>query len=274
MTQIKAGLIKEWMFFWRGFRFIGLIITFIGCAAMYPAMSWLMIMMTDMMSSDMGDIPGMEGIDDLSGLFTMELSYVGSLQMFTSTAIIVILILLVGTAGSEQKKRSIVLPQTAGLSPSGYVIPKFLFYPPLVFVLTLLSSILTDALSHLVFKDSLPFETVVLTGSLYALFLMFLTCLYLFFGVSLAQPGLSVIYVLGGSMVISLMFSLVFKIDRFTPWNLTTMSDIMVFSSGMVETQSIVITVVITFALCVLLTAGTLFVMTAKQMDNTADEIY
>jgi ABC-2 type transport system permease protein len=231
----------------------------------------------DMMQSEGVEmLPGMDAMmGGISDIYTLEMTYMGSLATIGQIAVIVIMVLLIGTAGSEQKKRSIILPQVAGLTPSGYVVPKFILFPPLTFVMTLLSAMLANVASLPVFGEAMPFETVMLTGTLYGLFMMFMVCLYLFLGISLVQPGLSIVYVLGGSMVVSLMLTVVFEIDRFTPWNLTVMSDSMVmFGSHTVDNGTMIVTAVITFMLCLVLFAATWFAMVAKRMDNTADEVY
>jgi ABC-2 type transport system permease protein len=277
MTQITAGFKKELLFFWRGYRFFGLVITFIGCAVMYPLMSWMMRIMADTFEQmdGMNELEAMPGMDVIAEMFTIELTYVSSLQMFTSTAIMVALLLFMGAAGGEQKKRSIVLPQTLGLSPAGYVLPKFMFYPPLVFVFTLGSAFLANLIIYPVFGTAYSLENVLLTGSLYGLFMAFLTCLYLFLGISLSQPGLSIIYVLAGSTVATLMLAIVFEIDRFTPWNLISMTDnIVIVGRHTVQTEAMIITAAITLILCLALMGATLFAVIAKRLDNTADEVY
>jgi ABC-2 type transport system permease protein len=279
MTQIKAGLKKEWLYFTRSFRFWGTVIAFAGCALLYPLMAQLMQstseMMTQLSEQGMQGMEELDAVDAMASMFTLPMTYAGAILSIASTASIVVLILLAGTAGGEQKKRSIVLPQTAGLTPAGYVLPKFMLFPPLMFVLTLAAAFLANGATHLVFKDSFAVETVLLTGSLVGVFMMFLVCLYLFLGISLTQPGLSVIYVLGANMIIEPMLMYVFDIDRFTPWNLGGMASVIVMTSrGTVASSAIVGTVLITLALCVVFMLLTLFAAVAKRTDNTADEVY
>ena len=320
MRQVTASLNKELLFFGRGFRFGGMVITFAGCALLYPLMCLMMIAMEGMMaelaitglsgvvttvasvvasvsssgfgisSEEAALFGGMEEMFKMfSGESGMYMSYISTLGMFVSTAGIVVMVLIMGAAGGEQKKRSIIIPQTAGLTATGYVLPKFMLYPPLVFVLTLLSTLLTNAISQPIFGTSYSFETALATGALYGVFMMFSVCLYIFLGISLTQPGLSVIYVLAGNTIFSLIITMVFQVDRFTPWNLTAIADSLIplsedggglsavyaaAATEMVPYSDIATTVVITLVLCVGLMLGTLFAVTAKKMDNTADEVY
>jgi len=290
MIQITAGLKKEWFFFWRSFRFIGMIITFLGCGLLYPLLSGMMNLMGEALelmpravlaaataAGEMNamDIMGMDDLDAIFGMFSGEsglyMSYSMSLSMF-ATGVIIMMILLVGTAGQEQKRRSIIMPQTAGLTPVGYVLPKFILYPPMIFITILLSAIAANAVCQAALSMSYSMETVLLTGTLSGVSAMFLVCLYMFLGISLAQPGLAVLYVIGGDMVFGLLLTLAFRIDKFTPWNLIGMSDSLLLNSA--DKTAIAITIAITLILCIVFMFATLFAMNAKRMDNTADEVY
>ncbi|MCL1903003.1 MAG: hypothetical protein FWF94_01130 [Oscillospiraceae bacterium] len=299
MNQIKAGLKKESFFFLRSFRLIGMIVVFLGCSLFIPLMFGAMNLMGDAFDTipeaqeSIQEIYG-ENFDvgNLFGMFEgdggLMMAYTGTLEMFGTASLgsiplaaTIVLILLTGTAGQEQKKRSIILPQTAGLKVTGYVLPKFIMYPPMMFAATLVSIFLVNAVSHGIFGVSYSFEVVLLTGLLAATSMAFIICLYLFLGLSLAQPGLSVIYVLAGQTIFTSMITLVFEIDRYTPWSLVGMSYRIVnnYSAGIniyegIELSSILTTIGITLILCVLFMMFTLFALTAKRMDNTADEIY
>ena len=278
MGQITAGLKKELMFAWRGFRFGGMLLLFLGGALVYPLTSWMMIAMGDMLESETQglEIPGMEGMDALVGFFNMEMTYVSSLAMITS-AVLLTLILIMGAGGKEQKQRSIIIPQTAGLTAAGYVLPKFMLYPPMVFVLSVASAFLANGATHLVFKESFSANDVLLTGTLYGLLGVFSVCLYLFLGISLAQPGLSILYVFIANEILGLMVTTAFSIDRYTPWNLAGLATSVVYSTGAsasADERSMAVTAVITLGLCFAFLLLTLFAMKAKRMDNTADEVY
>jgi ABC-2 type transport system permease protein len=263
MRQINAGLKKELLFFWRSFRLGGIIIAFIGCALFMPLM-WGM--MAAMGMEDLFNQMGLEQIEN-GELFVM---YSGSLSMIISASI-VMLILMMGTAGAEQKKRSIIIPQTAGLTPSGYVLPKFMFYPMIIFIMTVISAFIANAACHAVLNVSYSFEPVLITGSLVGLYMMFLVCFYLFMGIALVQPGLSILYVLAADMVFSEMLR-AFGINRFTPWSLPLMTDAVLLDFSNIS--NIVTTAVITLFICFVFMLLTLFAMVAKRMDNTADEVY
>jgi ABC-2 type transport system permease protein len=289
--QIIAGLKKELLFFFRTFRLLGTFLVFIGAALLYPLLSAMVIMVQDSLETIPIAGVGMgmgEDFDAMLSMFSGEsglyVAYSMSLTML-SAAVIIVMIFLTGTAGAEQKKRSIIMPQTAGLTVSGYVLPKFILYPVMVLVMTVVSAFLSNGVCHLVFSSSYSMEVVLLTSSLCGVMGMFTISLYLFLGISLAQPGMSVIYVLAGNMVFELVITAVFGVLKFTPWNLTGMADFILMQHspeafvGQINfitfnSTDIISTITVGLVLCAAFLFVTMFAMTAKRMDNTADEVY
>ena len=280
MRQFLAGLKKEILFFVRGFRLPGVIIGFVASALFSPLLFGLMGFMADM---DLGLEEA--GMGEMSGMFAMyqgesgfQLSYIATLDSFAGLIAlvpIIVMAVLMGTAGKEQKKRSIIMPRTAGLTPAGHILPKFVLYPPLMFVLTVGSLFLSNAVSYPIFGVAFSVGQAALVGSLAGLAVMFLVSLHLFLGNALAQPGLSIIYVLAGNMVISLVLTMAFEVTAFTPFNLMGMaSSIVMNGSSALDTTEMIATMAITAALCVIFMLLTLFAMVAKKVDNTADEVY
>ncbi|MCL2754440.1 MAG: hypothetical protein FWD35_01825 [Oscillospiraceae bacterium] len=285
MTQIKAGVKKEWLFFWRSFRFGGMAIGFAVAALMGPVLIRLVLAMRGIYEETLGAEAAAEMFAELEGANGLFASYASTLEMFAvpfmpPMMFVVITLLIGGMCGGEQKRRSIIIPQTAGLTPFGYVLPKFIMFPPLVWVMTVLAALTANGACQLLLGASLPVEIVFVTGSLTGLSLMFLVCMYMFFGISLAQPKLSILFVLAANAVFP-WISMTFSIDRFTPWSLGGMNALVIwnYTSGNayydgIGGANIVITALITLALCAVFVVGTYFTLVAKRMDNTADEVY
>jgi len=285
MSQIKTGLWKEWLFLSRSLKFLGLALAFIIASLMNPVLTKLMLLMGDLYE----DMPGMEDMGAMLTTFEGEgglfYSYISTIGMFSMSflppmVLVIVMLLFGGACGGEQKKRSIILPQTMGLTPSGYVLPKFILFPTIVFMFTFLSLALTNVVCGLLLGYSYSSEIIITTGVLTSSSITFLLCLYMFFGISLAQPRMAIIYVLAANAVFPAI-NMIFNLDRFTPWSLEIMS------AGIINNQlsgydiyegigrgNVVITVIITLVLCLVLVGLTLFSIKAKQMDNTADEIY
>jgi len=272
-VQIKAGIKKELMLIWRSFRLGGIILAFLGCAAYYPFNAKLtsdLLENTDGSGTFMG-VSMSELKEQISEPFYMTVS------TFAGFALIIALVLISAAAGGEQKKRSIIVPQTAGLTPAGYVLPKFLLYPPLLFVITFFGTLTADAVCVLLTKTTREFELVALSGILTGVFVMFVACFYLFLGISTVQPGLSVLYVYVANMMFAPLISGMFSVDKYTPWSLDVITrKILGIPDGinMVGSGNIIVTVIITLMLCVGFAFAALFAVTAKKTDNTADEVY
>ena len=143
--MIKAGIKKELMLFTRGFKLLGVIITIVAISLLYPFTYKSMELMANQIS-DMGQQMGGETqgqvenaassinnmLGSISEMYGGSMAAVGfktGVSSLTSTGSLVIMLLLMSAAGGEQKKRSVIIPTCAGLSPSGYVMPKFIVYP-------------------------------------------------------------------------------------------------------------------------------------------------
>jgi len=272
-VQIKAGIKKELMLIWRSFRLGGIILAFLGYAVYYPFNSKLtadLLENVDQTGTFMGESMSelMKQISD---------PFYTTVATLTGFSLIIALVLISAAAGGEQKKRSIIVPQTAGLTPVGYVVPKFLLYPPLMFVITFFATLTADAMCVLLTKTTREFELVALSGILTGVFVMFVTCFYLFLGISTVQPRLSVLYVYAANVMIAPLISGMFAVDKFTPWSLDIITNkILGVTDGInaVGADNIIITVIITLMLCVGFAFAALFAVTAKKTDNTADEVY
>ena len=265
--MIKAGLLKEWFYFWRNFRFGGVILLYAGCALMYPLAFALMNAVAPQMEEF-----GLVMHDDALMEIGLQTSFMMSLGLI-SGAVIFVLIIIMGAAGKEQTKRSIVMPQTAGLTIAGYVLPKFMLFPPVIFAVSVASMLVTGAACKVVFGVSYSVETTLLTGAIIGTYSMFLVCMYLFFGISFASPGMSVLYVLAADTAFGALITFGLKVDKYTPWNLIEMVN-PIISGGKTDANDIIITVAITLTLSVIFMLLTLFVMTAKRLDNTSDVVY
>ena len=105
-------------------------------------------------------------------MITMDFAYISAISGITGNAILVLLLCMMGTAGGEQKKRSIILPKCSGLKTTDYVTAKFIVYPVFTFISTAVISILSYFLCKLLFGESLEISVVVryvVSASLYGI---------------------------------------------------------------------------------------------------------
>lgn len=282
--MIKTGIKKEFMLFSRGFRLIGVIITIIGISLMYPLMYKSMEMMAGQIA-DMGQQIGGEAQDQVTGavdsingmMSSLEAMYGGSMaavgfktgvSSITSTGFLIISLLLMATAGGEQKKRSVIIPNCAGLTPAGYVLPKFIVYPLVIGVLSFLGGIITGCISNLMYNNELSINDIMFSSLCVAIYMLFMIALYFLVGLSTGRPGISVIIVYGGSTIIPILLQSL-DIDRYNPFSLQTL---LMSSYEDADMNNFVLSTVVTVILAVICCLLALMITTLRRVDNTAGE--
>ena len=282
--MIKTGIKKEFMLFSRGFRLIGVIITIIGISLMYPLMYKSMEMMAGQIA-DMGQQIGGEAQDQVTGavdsingmMSSLEAMYGGSMaavgfktgvSSITSTGFLIISLLLMATAGGEQKKRSVIIPNCAGLTPAGYVLPKFIVYPLVIGVLSFLGGIITGCISNLMYNNELSINDIMFSSLCAAFYMLFMIALYFLIGLSTGRPGISVIIVYGGSTIIPILLQSL-DIDRYNPF---TLQSLLMSSYNDADMNNFMLSTVVAFILSVICCLLALMIMTLRRVDNTVGE--
>lgn len=282
--MIKTGIKKEFMLFSRGFRLIGVIITIIGISLMYPLMYKSMEMMAGQIA-DMGQQIGGEAQDQVTGavdsingmMSSLEAMYGGSMaavgfktgvSSITLTGFLIISLLLMATAGGEQKKRSVIIPNCAGLTPAGYVLPKFIVYPLVIGVLSFLGGIITGCISNLMYNNELSINDIMFSSLCAAIYMLFMIALYFLVGLSTGRPGISVIIVYGGSTIIPILLQSL-DIDRYNPFSLQTL---LMSSYEDADMNNFMLSTVVAFILFVICCLLALMIMTLRRVDNTVGE--
>lgn len=282
--MIKTGIKKEFMLFSRGFRLIGVIITIIGISLMYPLMYKSMEMMAGQIA-DMGQQIGGEAQDQVTGavdsingmMSSLEAMYGGSMaavgfktgvSSITSTGFLIISLLLMATAGGEQKKRSIIIPDCAGLTPAGYVMPKFIVYPVMIGLLSFLGGMATGGISNLIYNNELNINDIIFSSLCAAIYMLFMTALYFLIGLSTGRPGISVIIVYGGSTIIPILLQSL-DIDRYNPF---TLQSLLMSSYNDADMNNFMLSTVVAFILSVICCLLALMIMTLRRVDNTVGE--
>lgn len=282
--MIKAGIKKEFMLFSRGFRLIGVIITIIGISLMYPLMYKSMEMMAGQIA-DMGQQIGGEpqdqvtgAVDSINGMMSsLEAMYGGSMaavgfktgvSSITSTGFLIISLLLMATAGGEQKKRSVIIPNCAGLTPAGYVLPKFIVYPLVIGVLSFLGGTITGCISNLMYNNELSINDIMFSSLCAAIYMLFMIALYFLIGLSTGRPGISVIIVYGGSTIIPILLQSL-DIDRYNPF---TLQSLLMSSYNDADMNNFILSTVVAFILSVICCLLALMIMTLRRVDNTVGE--
>lgn len=275
-----AGIKKELKLFTRGFRFWGILIAIIGIAIAYPGMYKLMELMADMLENlsaeagvemDAAVNSVNEMMNSLAMLYGGSLSYVGyymGIISFTAEGFLIMGLLLMATAGGEQKKRSVIMPNCAGLTPAGYVVPKFVLYPVIIGALAFLGTILTAFVSQLMFGDPIAFDTMMFSGSCVAFYIVFMVSVYFLFGIATGRPGIGVVVMYFGASIFPTILN-AFGINKYNPFSLQGMIMTSVADADM---QNYWLSVVITLVLAVICCLLSLVITTVRKIDNSEGE--
>lgn len=291
--QIRAGFKKEWLLMARTKRLLGLILVFVGFAIINPLMISGMMAFAEWYDDLIGVLEEEFGENiniEMSSM--MEVAYgkngprtehgmTNAISNVASTNIIIMAVILIATAGSEQKKRSVIIPQCSGLRDAGYVIPKFVFYPLLAFALSFLSNIVSYIICLAVFpSNAVTIGSVAVSGLLLGMFMAFVVILQLFIGICTGRPGVAatiVILLTSFGPTLLQMFGLA---DKFNPMALMYMSMGAVAGSAegkllteMYQPLNIGVTIAVTVILSLMMFFLTLLVRSAKRIENADNDI-
>jgi ABC-2 type transport system permease protein len=274
--QTSASFRKELLAFFRTKKFLIIFIVIIGWAILGPLLIRGMGVFLDALSpvyDDFGvDVAGMTDFLG-SAASTGVMSAVSDL---TTTGLIVFLLLINSFAGGEQKKRSIMIPKSSGLRSFGYIFPKFIIYPLTAFILAIAGAFVAWGISSLVFtiNDVSP-EGVLLAGALAGVCLMFYVCCHIALGTSTGQAGMSAAICIVASLLLPNIFALLGSEYVYNPFTLNILAGSVVQEGALllIQPYEIIMTVLIAFAIMVIVYFIALFVQNAKKIDNSGNEI-
>lgn len=281
--MIKSGIKKELMLFTRGFKLLGVIITIVAISLLYPFTYKSMELMANQIS-DMGQQMGGETqgqvenaasinnmLGSISEMYGGSMAAVGfktGVSSLTSTGSLVIMLLLMSAAGGEQKKRSVIMPTCAGLSPSGYVMPKFIVYPLAIGLMSFIGGMITGGISNLIYNNELIISDIVFSSVCSAIYMFFITAVYFLTGLSTGRPGISVIIVYAGSTIVPLILQAL-NIDKYNPFTLQTL---LMSSYSDADMNNFILSTVVSVVLSVISCLLTLMITTLRKIDNSVGE--
>ncbi len=276
--MITAGIKKELLMFVRCHKLLGIIILLVAISGAYPLLYKFMEVMMEQMKELGGPAEIGEAVDSMtSAIDSLTALYGGSLANagfytavmgFTNEGFLVIALLLMSTAGGEQKKRSVIMPNCAGLTPAGYVMPKYIIYPILSFITVLLGTLITMGITNVMYNTSLNINDVLISGFSAAVYVMFMISLYMLIGLATGRPGISVIIMYLGTALVSLLLQSV-NIDKYNPFALLNM--IMV-SYNYADMNNFALSIAVSVILSVICCVLTLMVCSLKRFSNTEGE--
>lgn len=225
------GFRKEMMFFSRGGRLAALTLVLLGLALMSPLMFGAMSGMMQSLKDALPDDESYTQMIELYSAYSASDMIMYNAEQITGIGAIVILFLFKGAAGGEQKKRSVIIPQCAGLTPEKYVIPKFVLYPLVVFAATFVAMIAGAGVSVLMFPGTLKWDMVILSSVCSGVFLAFSTVMQFCIGLCTGRSNAAVVSVILTNMFLPSILAF-FRVDRFNPFALSSIALTSAMNSG------------------------------------------
>ncbi len=188
MLQLKAGIKKEWLELCKTGRLLGILLIILGLSLFDPIMIRFLALLMEVFQ----DAPSMSSLEALSGVFGQQTALASYAADCVSTGMLVVFLLLMRTAGGEQKRRSVVIPLTLGFDRDAYLYAKFLVYPPLVFISVLLGVCTAYGTTLLLFTHQIGFVDILLPALALGVYFAMQVCLLLGCGCATGKAGIFV----------------------------------------------------------------------------------
>lgn len=289
--QLKYSFKKEWAHFMRTGRMFGLIAAIFSFALSEPLMMKMcagILQMVDTNTSsggtmtasvtgnqDFGAAFGGIGMDEIMAVYSdAGAIFITTLTSFCGLSLLIVMLILMAAAGGEQKKRATIVPMCSGLEYKNYLIPKFVIYPIFTFAVTLVSGLTAGALCNALFiENTVSMNVIALTSLMTAVYMVFITCVYLAVGLCTSRPGVATVLVFIGQSFLQTIFLGIGLID-YNPFTLITLPNYMVMDGFDLAASmpSIIVGMVISIVVAVLMFFLALGVLGSKRIDNTEDE--
>lgn len=283
--MLKEGIKKELMFFTRSFRMWGVALAAVIFAISAPLIVKLSyevfsrietaIENTNENASPNDYLPPQSFGADIIGELSNEegmarLGSMSSLGDLTGTLLLIFMLVIMYTAGGELKKRSMIIPLNAGLNAKLYVLPKFILYPLCAAIFAFFGVFICFILSSLIFSGkAAPLNGILASASAAAVYDAFVISLYLTLGLCTAKAGMAVAVIYCSSAIISPLFSAL-GADKFHPFTLTNQAA-RASITGEIDALNLFGSMGITVLIIILCYFLTLFVISAKKIDNRGE---
>jgi hypothetical protein len=271
--QLRAGLAKEKSAFLGTKRFLALALVFLGIAIFYPLLVWgsgQLLMGID----DLG-VEGMDAFGELGGIVTQHATTgaQSGTEGVTTVGLLVFLILINAFAGGEQKRKSIIIPQSAGLSNFNYILPKFIVFPLTAFAFTVISVFVASWFSVLLYShNDLVLTNVLVSAVLAGVFNMLYVCLHLTLGTATGKAGMSsAICIVSAILVMPMFFAGINVLPELNPF-IMNIAAISVAAGSWIRSEML-IGVIIAVIIMISVFYLALFVQNAKMIDNSGNDI-
>lgn len=276
--QVKYGFKKEWLQFTRTFRLGGILLGILSFAIADPLMYAGLCAMMNAIATATGSV-GISPTDILAESADMlnnaSLLFAGTMADFCATSMLIVMLVLMSPCGGEQKKRATIIPSTAGLEPAGYLIPKYVMYPGTVFAASFIACCIAGGLCNLLFtNDKVDAGMVLLAAFLCAVYMAFITAVYMSIGLCTSRPGVTTVLMYTGVSLVQIILTSL-DLTKFHPLTLRSLVTGEMFNEDFVladNIASIAVGVVLSFVIAGLMYVLTLTVQKGTKINNQVDK--
>ena len=281
--QLKYSFKKEWSHFMRTFRFWGVIIAIFSFALSNPLMFSFTGQVLNQMGGgaaafsqtpETGDLFGDIDFSEVAGMYSdAGMMFSSTLVSFATNALLITMLILMSAAGGEQKKRAMIVPMCSGLEYKNYLLPKFIIYPTVVFVTSLLAGMTAGGLCNALFDENrVSAGMVVLMALLMAVYMAFATTVYLSLGLCTSRPGIMVVAVFVGQMVLESLLG-GFGLSDYHPFALLNYAGGSLLDTEPGEkTAAVAVSVGLSVVIAVMMYFLALGVLGAKKINNREEK--
>jgi len=275
--QTKASFKKEFLAYFRTRRFLTIALVVIGLAVFTPLLISAMNAMVYSFSDFYYEEAGMDvtGMVELLGSAS-SVGVASTIENIASIGLIVTLILMNRAAGGEQKRRTVIIPQSAGLRSFPYIFPKFIIYPVFVLIAALVALLASWAVSNAIFEfNDLSLGPVLIAGALTGVHMMFYVCMHLTLGTATGRAGMSAAVCITASIFVPTIFASYSMDYMFNPFALGQLARFTILRDAITTAEliDIGISVIFVFGIMVAAFLIALFAQNARKIDNSGNEI-
>ncbi|MDR0820963.1 MAG: hypothetical protein LBN40_00655 [Oscillospiraceae bacterium] len=286
LTKFLAGIKKESAFFTRTFRAVAIFLAVAVMAFLNVFMLKAMPEFSKWYDEQLQEITNESGVDigismesTMGGLMQLMSDGASAASNLSSTfqlVLIMLAIFLAPVAGGEQKKRSIVIPYCAGLKPVHYVLPKFVLYPLVAFVLITLGNVIGAVLSGLWFEGGTVTAVAIVESSFFmGLYAMFAVSLQLCTGIASGRPNIAAGITVVGIFLAPGVLTTLHVGDKYNPFALDDFATTAFYGDlfDVYTYANVWSSVVITLGLIAVMYLITLFSQKAQRVENAGSDL-
>ncbi len=197
--QLKYGLKKEWLEFFGTKRWLAVALPALFLMLADPLLAYFMPRLMEAL-----------GLKELAAQFPpmQSVAIQTFIADFLQTGVLALVLGLMRTAGGDQKNKTCVIPICNGFRRSTYLLSKFIFYPAVALVISVVSYLVVYGYTSFLYEEKLAFGEAWMPLLAFGIFFAFASVLMLALGCMTGKAGVSAVVVFAAITFISTILSL------------------------------------------------------------------